>query len=147
MTQFSWWFICYMYQVPENTVTLHYKRQWFFIEIATWNITLYQTPTIYVDKSIDGVSLYIYLTPTIYVDKSIYGVSLDIYLTPSVQLEGNSGRNLIGIAIIWSEPDGHLQSCSDLAIFLTGFDIISLVFLSNTIICNFYSTILWWTFL
>ena len=53
--------------------------------------------------------------------------------------EGNSSRDRNRITIIWPEPDRHLPK---LAGFLTGFDIIRLMALSNTIIRNLYSTIL-----
>ena len=49
--------------------------------------------------------------------------------------KGNSGRNRI--AIIWPEPDRHLLKLAGFAGSLTGFDIISSVVLSHTIICNF----------
>ena len=60
--------------------------------------------------------------------------------------KGNSGlnRNRNRIATIWPEPepDRHLPKLAGFAGSLTGFDIISLVVLSHTIICHFYSTIL-----
>ena len=51
--------------------------------------------------------------------------------------KGKSGRNRI--AIIWPEPDRHP---TNMAGFLTRFDICSSVVLRNTIIGNFHSTIL-----
>ena len=59
--------------------------------------------------------------------------------------KGNSGRNRNRIDIIWPELDPD-QNPAKLAGFVIGFDISSVMVLSNTIICIFQCAILLRTF-